>query len=100
MRVRRTAPSKASQAFKVRRIDDATPATDTDQMDGHFMDAVVDAHRTVRDHRSHHLADQPPRHRVGVAIDLDGTIGLHTPDQFTRGLEGRQPTDGLALRRS
>ena len=75
------------------RVNDATAPTDTDRMNGHLMDSVVDAHHAIGDRRSHRLADQPPRHRVGVAIDLNGTVGLHTPDQFARGLEGRPTAD-------
>jgi hypothetical protein len=38
---------------------------------------------------AHRLADQPPRHRVGIAVDLDRTIGLHAPNQLARSLEWR-----------
>jgi hypothetical protein len=55
------------QSGKVRRIDDAMPATVIERMDGHLMEAVVDAHGAVHDCRAHHLADQPPWHRVGIA---------------------------------
>ena len=41
------------------------------------------------------LADQPQWHRGSVPIDLDRTEGLHATDQFTCGLEGRPPDDGL-----
>jgi hypothetical protein len=55
------------QSGKVRRIDDAMPATVLERMDGHLMEAVVDAYGAVHDCRAHHLADQPPWHRVGIA---------------------------------
>ena len=48
---------------------------------------------------AHRLADQPPWHRAGVAIDLDRAVGLQEPDQFTGGLEGRSPGDGLQRKR-
>ena len=72
-------------------FNDATAPTDTERMDRHLMDPVINAHHAIGDRRSHRLADQPPRHRVGVAIDLDGTVGLHAPDQFTGGQERRPP---------
>lgn len=77
------------------RVDDATAPTNTDRMNGHLMDPVMDAHRAIDDRRSHRLADQPPWHRVGIAIDLDRAVGLHATDQFTCGLEGRPPGYGL-----
>jgi hypothetical protein len=58
------------------------------------METVVDAHRAVHDRDAHHLPDETPRHRVGIAIDLDRTIALHTPEEFTRCLEWREPDRG------
>jgi hypothetical protein len=47
------------------------------------------AHHAVHDRGADHFADQPPWHRVGIAIDLDRTIALHTPNQLARSLEWR-----------
>ena len=64
-------------------------------MHRNFMDPMVDAHYTVRDRGAHRLADQPPRHRIGIAIDLHRTIALHAPDQLARRVEGRNPGNRL-----
>src|SRR4029077_15057205 len=39
------------------------------------------------------VADQPPRHRVSVAINLDRAIRADTPDQLARGAERRDGAD-------
>jgi hypothetical protein len=36
--------------------------------------AIGDAHLAGRDRHRHALADQLPRHRVAVGVDLDGAI--------------------------
>src|SRR6185437_416950 len=64
-------------------------------MNGDLFEAVVDAHYLLSDCGAHHLADQPPWHRIGIAINLDGTIALHTPDQLSHSLERRHPGDGF-----
>jgi hypothetical protein len=64
-------------------------------MHRNFMEPMVDAHYTVRDRGAHRLADQPPRHRIGIAIDLHRTIALHAPDQLARRVEGRNPGNQL-----
>jgi hypothetical protein len=55
------------------------------------METVVDAHRAVHDRDAHHLPDETPWHRVGIAIDLDRTIALHTPEEFTTAWNGGIP---------
>jgi hypothetical protein len=62
-------------------------------MDGDLMRSVIDAHRAVHDGGAHHLANQPPWHRVGIAIDLDRAIALRTPDELTHSLERWYPGD-------
>src|SRR6516162_584094 len=62
-------------------------------MNGDLVGPMVNAYRVLDDRGAHHLADQPPRHRVGIAIDLDRTIGLHAPNQLTRSLEWRHAGD-------
>src|SRR5262245_38935105 len=69
-------------------------------MNAHLMDPVIDTDHAVHDRGADRFADQPPWHRVGIAIDLDRTIALHTPDQLAHSLEWRHPGDrfeGLRL---
>jgi hypothetical protein len=40
------------------------------------------AHRTATHRHPHPLADQPPWHRVGIAVHFDGTIGANPPQQI------------------
>ncbi len=53
------------------------------------LPAVVDAHPRPAHGDAHHLADQAPGHRVGVAGDGDRTIRLDPAHQVARGGEGR-----------
>ena len=46
-------------------------------MDRHLAPGMTDAQHLAGDRHPHALADQPPGHRVGVAVDLDGAIRLH-----------------------
>src|SRR6516162_6521352 len=62
-----TAWSEASQPFKVRGIDDATPAARAHRMDGHLMDPVMDTDHAVHDYGADRFADKPPWHFRGVS---------------------------------
>jgi hypothetical protein len=44
--------------------------------------SVQDPEPATADLDHHTLADQPPRHAVGVAIDLDAAVGLDPADEF------------------
>ena len=59
-----------------------------------FAAAVKDAHRASSDSDPHPLADQSPRHRGGIPIHLDGTIGTHTAQKVARAQEGRSASIG------
>lgn len=50
-------------------------------MAGDLAAAMLDADPAAGDHHPHALADQPPRHTVGVGVDLDAAVGLDLPDQ-------------------
>ena len=55
--------------------------------------AVVNAYPAAADHHPYPLADQPPRHRVGVGVDHHRSVGMDRPDQVPlHRHEGRPPT--------
>ncbi len=58
-------------------------------MHGNFAPGVQHPHRARSDGHPHPFADQPPRHRVGVAVHLDRTIGADPAQQLARRHERR-----------
>jgi hypothetical protein len=79
----------------VDRVDDTLPAAEAELMHGNLPCAMEDAHGLGRDRDPDPLADQPPRHRVGVAVDLDRAIVLHDTNEITCRPEGRNAGDRL-----
>ena len=77
------------------RIDDALSAAGGFGMGCHFAVAVADADPPAGDHDAHRFADQPPRHAVGVGVDLDRAIGLHPAHQLADLSERRAAVDWL-----
>ena len=56
---------------------------------------MADAHLAGRDRHRHALADQPPRHRVAVGVDLDRTVVADDADQLAQRSERRPPAERL-----
>ncbi|MBF0327443.1 MAG: hypothetical protein HQL42_20675 [Alphaproteobacteria bacterium] len=67
----------AADALEVGGLDDAPLAPSTFAVLGDQPTGVVDADSAVGQRHRHAFADQPPRHRIGVGVDLDAAIGLH-----------------------
>jgi len=63
--------------MKVGRVGNALAAAGGLGMHRYLPAGVGDANLPARDDHLHALADQPPRHAVAVAVDLDRTICLH-----------------------
>ena len=64
-------------------------------MHRHLTPGVVNAHGRIRHGHQHAVADQPPRYRVRIAINLNRAIRADTPDQLARGAELRHTADRL-----
>jgi hypothetical protein len=64
----------------------------------HLLAAVADGDAALRHNDLHTLADQPPRHAVAVAVDLDRAIGLHPAHQFAQLTERRATVELLQCR--
>ena len=61
--------------------------------------AVVNTNPAATDHHPYALADQPPRHRVGVGVDHHRAVGVDRPDQIPQLAERRPARTGAqALR--
>jgi len=56
--------------------------------------AVVDALLAASRHHLHALADQPPRHRVGVGVHGHRAVRVHGPDQVPQLAERLPPGAG------
>src|SRR5207245_4620775 len=54
---------------------------------------MADAEQIAGDYHAHGFTDQPPRHRIGIAIDLNDAISLHLAHQLTRHLKRRNLSD-------
>src|SRR5215831_3651122 len=76
-------------------IDDPQTATLRLLVDGNLAHSMADAHLAGRDRHRHALADQPPRHRVTVRVDLDRTIVADDASQFAQHPERRPPSERL-----
>src|SRR4029078_10459090 len=53
-------------------------------MAGDFATVMTDADAPAGDHHRNRLADQLPRHAIGVGVEFDRRIGLHPPDQLAQ----------------
>jgi hypothetical protein len=83
----------------VARLDDAlAPAGELGVL-GDQPAGVVDPHPAGADADLHALPDQPPGHRVGVGVELDGTVGLHLADELADLPERRPPGERPERRR-
>lgn len=60
-----------------------------------FAVAVTDADPPAGNDDADSFADQPPRHAVGVGVDLDRAIGLDPAHQLADLAERRAPVDRL-----
>jgi hypothetical protein len=54
---------------------------------------MADAQQIAGDYYAHGFTDQPPRHRIGIAIDLNDSISLHLAHQLARHLKRRNLSD-------
>ena len=60
----------------MRRIDDALTAAGGLGMGRYFMVVMADPDPAAGNHDADCLADQPPRHAIGIGVELDRAIGL------------------------
>jgi hypothetical protein len=58
-----------------------------------FPRGMADAQQIARDHHTHSFPDQSPRHRIGIAVDLNDAISLHFAHQLARHLKRRNRSD-------
>ncbi len=65
----------------------------------HVAAGVQDPHGVGADHDAHPFADQPPRQRIGVATDLDGTVSANLPQRIARAHERRDASRWPQCRR-
>jgi len=70
-------------------IDDTLTAAGGLGMGRHLTVAMADADPPTGNHDAHTLADEPPRHAVGVGVDLDRAIGLDPAHQLAQLTERR-----------
>ncbi len=75
-------------------VDDPQPTLRL-LVDRNLMQSIADPHFAGRDCYRHALANQAPRHRVAVRVDLDGAIIADDAGQFTQGSERRLPAERL-----
>src|SRR5260370_31100532 len=54
---------------------------------------MADAQLVAGDHHAHALTDQPPPHRIGVAVNPDHTVRLHLAHQLERHRKRRSASD-------
>lgn len=64
-------------------------------MAGDLLAGMADAQLRAGDQNADPFTDQPPGHRVGVAVDLDRTIRRDPADEVATGQEGREAVDRL-----
>ena len=95
---RASRPGDAGDAVEVGRVDNPLAAAGGLGMPRHLGAAMLDAHATLSDDHLHALANQPPRHAVAVAVDLDRTVRLHPADQLAPLPTLRQAQEAAARR--
>ena len=78
---------------QVQRIYAALEPTVTALMRSHLLAGMADAQLPAGEDHAHLLTDQPPRHRIGVAVDLDRTVGLDPAHQLAARRKGRSAGD-------
>jgi hypothetical protein len=54
---------------------------------------MADAQLVAGDHHAHAFTDQPPPHRIGVAVNPDHTVSLHLAHQLERHRKRRNASD-------
>ena len=69
----------ADDADQVGAVGDPRVASVVLDVLGDNPRAVVNAYPAAADHHPHPLADQPPRHRVGVGVDHHRAVGMDRP---------------------
>ena len=80
-------------------VEDPLPAPAALRVQRDLAAGVQDPQPAAADLDRHALADQAPRHAVGVAVDLDAAVGLNPTDQLADLLERRPAGERLqALR--
>lgn len=71
----------SDQAGQMGIVDGATMTPLQLGMDGHLPAAMMNAHNRVADRDPHPLPDQPPGHRIGVAVDGHRAVGTDAANQ-------------------
>src|SRR6185437_5802691 len=84
-----------SNTIEMGGVDDPQPATLRLLVHCYLVQSMADPHFAGRDRYRHALANQAPRYRVAVRVDLDGAIIADDAGQFTQGSERGLPAERL-----
>jgi hypothetical protein len=74
---------------EVGTIDDPLAPARDELVDGDLAHAMTNAHLAGRDRHRDALADETPRHRVAVGIDLDGAVVADDAGELAQAPERR-----------
>src|SRR5438445_466712 len=84
---------EADDAVEVDRVDNTLEPAGPAMVNRDLPPGMADAEQIAGDYHAHGFTDQPPRHRIGIAIDLNDAISLHLAHQLTRHLKRRNLSD-------
>jgi hypothetical protein len=71
----------------VERVDNTLKPAGSAVVNRNLAPGMANPQHATGDHHAHGFTDQPPRHRIGIAVDLDHAVGLHLAHQLARHLK-------------
>src|SRR5260370_42494130 len=74
--------TEADDAVEVDRVDNPLEPAGPAMVSRDLPPGMADAQQIAGDYHAHGFTDQPPWHRIGIAIDLNDAIRLHLAHQL------------------